>query len=510
MPFAQRHYPFENKENFDRDFFPADFICEGIDQTRGWFYSLMAISTFIKGESPYRNVLVNDLVLDKEGKKMSKHVGNTVDPFNLFDKYGADATRWYLLYTSPVWIPTKFDEDGLIETQGKFFGTLKNVYNFFILYANNDDIDASKCFVEYRDRPELDRWILSKWNSLVERVTDSMDHYDHNKSVRAIQNFVIEDLSNWYIRRARRRFYADGMDSDKMAVYATTYEVLTGLARMMAPFAPFITDEIYRDLTGEEVHLAYFPKSDAAQIDAELEERMDLVRDIVTMGRGVREKTKIKVRQPLSQLLVDGKYEDSIGYMTGLIKEELNVKEVVFEKDMDTYLNYQLKPDFRAAGPVLGSKIKAFGGAIAKMDPKAVMESLDRDGKITLELNGEPTEISSEMVSVNVSSKPGFSVAIENGVCVILDTTLSPELVTEGLAREFVSKVQQMRKQKDFEMMDRINIFTEADADVSKAIEEYRDYICSETLADSISVRSGLDTYDLNGHKTGMDVERVR
>ncbi|MBQ2058898.1 MAG: isoleucine--tRNA ligase [Firmicutes bacterium] len=508
MPFAQRHYPFENKEIFDEEFFPADFICEGIDQTRGWFYSLMAISTFIKGQSPYRNVLVNDLILDKYGKKMSKHVGNTVDPFALFDKYGADATRWYLMSISPVWLPTKFDEEGLMETQGKFFGTLRNVYNFFILYANNDGIDAEACFVPYAERPELDRWILSKWNALVDYVTDSMDHYDHNKSVRAIQNFVIEDLSNWYIRRARRRFYADGLDSDKKAVYATTFEILTGLAKMMAPFAPFITAEIYKDLTGEEVHLQDFPKADASLIDAELEKRMDLVRDIVTMGRGVREKTKIKVRQPLPELLIDGKYRNDIEYMAGLIKEELNVKQVVFEDDMDTYLNYSLKPDFRAAGPVLGSKIKAFGGAIAKMDPKAVMEALDRDGKLTLELNGEPTEIGPEMVNVTVSSKEGFSVALENGVCVILDTTLTDELVTEGLARELVSKVQQMRKNKGLEMMDRIEIFTEADEAVSKAIDEYREWICSETLADAISSGSGYESFDLNGHKTGIDLAK--
>lgn len=509
MPFAQRHYPFEHKEEFEKEFFPADFICEGIDQTRGWFYSLMAISTFIMGKSPYKNVLVNDLVLDKEGKKMSKHKGNTVDPFALFDKYGADATRWYLLSVSPVWLPTKFDEEGLKETQGKFFGTLRNVYNFFVLYANTDNIDASKCFVDYAKRPELDRWILSKYNKLVKETTAALDSYDHNTFVHLIQDFVQEDLSNWYIRRARRRFYADGMDDDKKAVYATTYEVLVGLTKLMAPIAPFITDEIYINLTGSEsVHLADFPKADEALIDKNLEERMDLVRSIVTMGRGVREKTKIKVRQPLTEILVDGKYEEKIGYMADLIKEELNVKAVKFEKKMDTYINYQLKPDFRAAGPILGSKIKAFGAAIAKMDPKEALEKLAGEAKLILNLDGEDTEITNEMVSSNVSAKEGFDVAMESGVCVILDTKVTDELVKEGLARELVSKVQQMRKAKDFEMMDRITIYVDADDEVKAVIKEYADYIKGETLADAIEEKSGLEETDLNGHKTGIDVKK--
>ena len=509
MPFAQRHYPFENKENFEKDFFPADFICEGIDQTRGWFYSLLAISTFIMGKAPYKNVLVNDLVLDKEGKKMSKHKGNTVNPFELFDKYGADAVRWYLLSVSPVWLPTKFDEDGLIEVQGKFFGTLRNVYNFFTLYANTDNIDAANCFIEYAKRPELDRWILSKYNQLVKDVTASMEEYDHNKTVKLITEFVNEDLSNWYIRRARRRFYADGLDDDKKAVYGTTYEVLVGLSKLMAPFAPFITEELYQNLTGEAtVHTATYPKADEKLIDKALEKRMDLVRDIVTMGRGVREKSKIKVRQPLSELLVDGKFESEIGYMADLIKEELNVKNVVFAKDMDTYLNYQLKPDFRVAGPLLGQKIKAFGGAVAKLDPKQVLADLNANGKIVLNLNGEDTDITSDMVSVNVQAKEGFTADQLGDLCVILDTNLSEELISEGLARELVSKVQQMRKTKDFEMMDRIDIFVEADADVKKAIDAFADYIKKETLADSISEKSGLEEFDLNGHKTGINVEK--
>ena len=355
MPFAQRHYPFENKEIFDKEFFPADFICEGIDQTRGWFYSLMAISTFIKGKSPYKNVLVNDLILDKHGKKMSKHVGNTVDPFELFDKYGADAPRWYLLYASPAWSPTKFDEEGLIEIVSKFFGTLRNVYNFFVLYSNQDNIDPASLKIAYENRPELDRWIISKYNRLIKEVTEEMDRYDHMKAVRKIQDFVTEDLSNWYIRRARRRFWEEELSEDKKSVYATTYEVLTGISQLIAPFAPFISDEMYQNLTGEEsVHLSFFPKADESLIDERVEERMDLVRTLVGLGRGTREKERIKVRQPLTGVMVDGKYEAVIGDLTPLLMEELNIKKVIFENKLDEYMDYSLKPDFKVAGPALG------------------------------------------------------------------------------------------------------------------------------------------------------------
>ena len=416
MPFAQWHYPFENKDIFEEKLFPADFICEGIDQTRGWFYSLMAISTFIKGRAPYKNVLVNDLILDKEGKKMSKSRGNTVSPFELFDKYGADATRWYLLSVSPAWTPTKFDEDGLIDVVSKFFGTLKNVYNFFVLYSNQDDVDAAALKVDYAKRPELDRWILSKYNQLVKDVTDYMDHYDHMKTVRAITDFVAEDLSNWYIRRARRRFYAEEMTEDKKSVYATTYEVLVGTAKLIAPIAPFLSDEIYTNLTGEEtVHVAYFPKADEGLIDKKVEERMDLVRTLVALGRGTREKERIKVRQPLSEILVDGKYQAVIEDLTPLIMEELNVKEVVFAAELDQYMNFTLKPNFKVAGPVLGKNIKAFGAALAKENAADVVARLEA-GSMTLNLDGEEVEIQKDFVDVRINAKEGFAVAMEKSL----------------------------------------------------------------------------------------------
>ena len=511
MPFAQRHYPFENAENFDTELFPADFICEGIDQTRGWFYSLLAISTFLKGKAPYKNVLVNDLILDKDGKKMSKSKGNTVNPFDLFDKYGADATRWYLLYVSPAWSPTRFDEDGLIEVNSKFFGTLRNVYNFFVMYSNSDNMDPKNLDVPYADRPELDRWILSKYNRLVKTVTEYMDSYDHMKTVREIQNFVAEDLSNWYIRRARNRFWAEEGSLDKDSVYRTTYEVLTGICKLIAPFAPFISEEMYQKLTGDEsVHLAYYPVCDEALLDDGVEERMDLIRTMVTLGRGAREKERIKVRQPLQEILVDGKYESIIGDMTDLLKEELNVKNVVFEKELDQYMNYTLKPNFKVAGSILGAKVKAFGGALAKADSKVVAAALEAEGKYTMELNGEPTDILKDWVEVRVDSKEGFTVAVENNVFVILETAVSEELLEEGLARELVSKVQQMRKSSGFQVGDHIRILVSGDEAVQKALVSFGDYIKKQTLAEEFApAADDVAKVDLNGHKTAVAVERL-
>ena len=511
MPFAQQHYPFENSENFDTELFPADFICEGIDQTRGWFYSLLAISVFIKGQAPYRNVLVNDLILDKNGKKMSKHVGNTVNPFEMLDKYGADATRWYLLHTSPAWSPTKFDEDGLIEITSKFFGTLRNVYNFFVLYSNQDNIDIGKVFVDYRKRPELDRWILSKYNRLIDDVTEEMNRYDHMKTVRKIQNFVVEDLSNWYIRRARRRFWAEELTEDKKSVYATTYEILVGVAQLMAPFAPFISDEIYTDLTGaESVHLSFFPKSDADLIDEKVEERMDLVRDMVALGRGIREKERIKVRQPLNEILVDGKYEALIEDLVPLIMEELNVKDVKFEKQLDKYMNYSLKPNFKVAGPVLGKNIKAFGAALAAADAAAVVAELETGGKYVLKVGDDDMKIEKDFVDVRIDAKEGFAVAMENNLFVILDTNLDADLIDEGFARELISKVQQLRKQKGLEMMDNISITIAADDEISAAVKKHKDYIMKETLALKLEENDAPEEFDLNGHKTGIAVEKIQ
>lgn len=508
MPYAQWHYPFENTDKFEEELFPADFICEGIDQTRGWFYSLMAISTFIMGKAPYKNVLVNDLILDAKGKKMSKHVGNTVDPFEMMKKYGADVLRWYLVSVSPAWTPTKFDEEGVKDVNSKFFGTLKNIYNFFVLYSNMDDINPAELNVPYAERPELDRWIISRYNRLVSNVTETMNEYDHMKTVREINEFVVEDFSNWYIRRARRRFYADSMTDDKKSVYATTYEVLLGVVKMIAPIAPFIADEMYIKLTGETtVHVAHFPVVNMELIDEHTEERMGLVKTLVTLGRGTREKESLKVRQPLSEVIVDGKYEELISDLVSLITEELNVKNVVFEKDLDKYMNFAIKPNFKTAGPVLGKSVKEFGQKLAATDAKKLLEQI-ADGPVKFELGGESFDVTEDFLDVRISAKEGFVVGMENNIFTILDTTLTPELVKEGFVREVISKVQQLRKQHDFEMMDHITLELEADEEIKSAVEDSKEHIMEETLANEILYKENLYKFDINGHDTGIAVSK--
>ena len=510
MPFAQHHYPFEHKDDFDK-LFPADFICEGIDQTRGWFYSLLAISTFVTGKAPYKNVLVNDLVLDKEGKKMSKSKGNTVDPFKLFDEYGADVLRWYLIYVSPPWTPTKFDEDGLKEVESKFFRSIRNVYNFFSLYANTDEVDPREFNIPYENRPEIDRWILSKFNSLLIETEENMEQFELTRAVRDIQEFVIEDLSNWYIRRNRRRFWSTSLDDDKKAVYNTTYEILVGLTKIIAPFVPFIAEELYRNLTdNESVHLDYYPKVNQKLIDKKLEQKMDLVRDLVALGRASRESVKIKVRQPLQEVLIDGKYEDVISDIVDLIKEELNVKEVVFEKDLSQFMNFSLKPNFKVAGPILGSKIKSFSKALEALDAKEVSDKFESGETLTLNLDGEDVEINKDMVTITISSKEGFNVVMENNLFVILDTTLTQDLIDEGYAREFISKVQQMRKNNDYEILDTIKIYYNGSESIANAVKKFEAYIKSETLAtDIIKVDEEIEPkQDLNGELTGIRLER--
>lgn len=510
MPFAQQHYPFENKEEFEEQF-PADFICEGIDQTRGWFYSLIAISTFITGKAPYKQVLVNDLILDKEGKKMSKSRGNTVNPFELFDKYGADALRWYLLYVSPAWAPTRFDEDGIKEVMSKFLGTIKNVYNFFSLYANTDDINPRNYEVEYENRPELDKWIISKYNSLVEEVEKSFDLFDMTKIVRNIQEFLNEDLSNWYIRRSRRRFWDTELTEDKKSVYRTTYEILTGISKLIAPFAPYISEEIYRNLTGEKsVHLSDYPKCKKELIDEKIEERMDLVREIVKLGRAARETEKIKVRQPINKVMIDGKYEELISDLTSLIKEELNVKEVVFSKDLSDYMNFILKPNFREAGPKLGSKIKLFANKLSELDAAEIVTKLENGDSINIDLDGKEFQFDKSLVMINIESKEGFNVSMENNIFIILDTVLNEELINEGYAREFISKIQQMRKSNDLQMMDNIIIKYKSDDIIEKALNQFEDYIKTETLAIRIEkTTEKLEEVQLNDKSAEIKIEKV-
>ena len=511
MPFAQYHYPFENKDKWESQF-PADFICEGIDQTRGWFYSLLAISSFLTGKAPYKNVLVNDLVLDKNGQKMSKSKGNTVDPFRLFDDYGADALRWYLLFVSPAWTPTRFDEEGIKEVLSKFFGTFKNTYTFFSLYANTDNIDPREFYIEPKDRAVIDRWILSKYNRLVRDVRAEMDQYDLTRAVRSIQNFVSEDLSNWYIRRNRRRFWGSDMSDDKKAVYNTTYEVLEGLSRLTAPFAPYISEEIYTNLTGNEsVHLADYPTADLSLIDDAVEEPMDLTRRIVSLGRSAREDAKIKVRQPLLGVIIDGKNRAEIESLVPLIKEELNVREVFFRDDLTDFMNFTIKPDFKAAGPVLGKKVKLFAKALAQADASVLVPKLEAGETVEMDLDGETVAVTKDMTDIRISAREGFNVQTADNEFVILETQLNDDLIAEGLAREIVSKIQQLRKSSGFDVADHIDVkLNTEEPEVEAAVNAYRDVISKETLADSLTFTDENGTEaDVNGHRIGFSLNKV-
>ena len=508
MPFAQYHYPFENKELWKTQF-PADFIAEGIDQTRGWFYSLMVISVFVTGKSPYKNVLVNELLLDKYGKKMHKSKGNSVEPFSLIEEYGADTIRWYLPYVSPVWTPIKFDEDGLKEVYSKFFNTLKNTYNFFALYANTDEVDARKLKVKYDDLEEIDKWLLSKYNKLVKYTTDAYEEYDLNKVVRSITDFVSEDLSNWYIRRNRRRFWAHDLDTSKKAVYKTTYDVLVGLTKLIAPVVPFISEEIYTALTNKEsVHLAKFPKCDDKLIDEKIEEKMDLVRDLISLGRNVREEAKIKVRQPISEAILDGKNKNIIGDLTELIKEELNVKEIKFADDLSIYMNYEVKPNFKVCGPLLGSSIKSFQGYVKNFNYGDI-KNLEEGNEVKINLDGKEITITYDMLDVRITSKEGFNSTHEGNNFIVLNTTLNKDLINEGIARELISKIQQLRKNKDFNIVDRINIYYSHNDEIEEAIEKYRDMIMKDTLAEQIDERNDLtEEFNINGIEVKLDVAR--
>ena len=510
MPFAQWHYPFENEDKFN-DQFPADFICEGIDQTRGWFYSLICISTFLKGVAPYRNVLVNDLILDAKGQKMSKSRGNTVDPFELFDKYGADALRWYLLYVSPAWTPTRFDEEGLKEVISKFFTTFKNVYAFFALYANTDGIDPASYAEGFTYTEEIDDWLISEYNLLVKNCRQYMDEYDTTRTVRAIQEFVNEDLSNWYIRRNRRRFWESGLSDSKKAVFLTTYRVLEGVCRLAAPFAPYITEEVYRDLTGgESVHLADYPACDEDLINDKLNYRMNTVRTLVSLGRGAREEVQIKVRQPLAYAMADASLKDDIGYLTDLIKEELNVKEVRFEDNLADYMDFTVKPDFKVCGKLFGSRVKALASYLAGTDAASFMKTLGEEGSVDVEIEGEKLNLTRDMLDVRINAKEGFDVQMQDNLFIILNTELTKELINEGYAREIISKVQQLRKASGYEVADRIKLTISSDETVIGAAEAFRDYICRETLSRELTIAENPgEKVNLNGHDAFILTERI-
>ena len=508
MPFAQYHYPFENKELFENQF-PADFISEGIDQTRGWFYSLLVISTFVMGKSPYKNVLVNDLLLDKYGQKMHKSKGNAIEPFSILDKYGADATRFYMLYTSPVWTPLKFDEDGVREINSKFFNTLKNTYTFFSLYANTDGISTSDFNVEYENLEEIDKWLLSKYNRLVRNVIDEFNRYDLNKVVHYINDFVNEDLSNWYIRRNRRRFWGSELDTSKRAVYQTTYQVLVGICKLLAPISPYTAEVIYRNLTGEKsVHLADYPVVDESKINEAIETRMDLVISLISMGRNSREEAKIKVRQPIQNIILDKKIEAIIGDIDSLIKEELNVKEIVYLDDLSEYMNIEYKPNFKVCGKLFGRDMKEFTNYLANISEDDV--KLLNSDCLVVTFNDTEYKVTKDLVDVRINSKEGYNVVTENNNVIVLNTELSQDLLNEGLARETISKVQNMRKNNGYDVADRINIYYSSNDSYSMSIKDYLDFIRKETLAINIERVSDIEEVtDINDYSVGIRLEKI-
>ena len=508
MPYAQFHYPFENKELFESQF-PGDFIAEGVDQTRGWFNSLLCISTLVSGVSSYKNVVVNDMMLDAHGKKMSKSVGNIINPIDIMTEYGADPVRYYMLYASPVWTPLRFDMVGLKEIYSKYYATFKNAYSFFEMYANADNIDPREYDIKVEDRELIDKWLLSKLNKLVRDVINAYEEYDLNKVVKLIVPFLNDDLSNWYIRSNRRRFWDSKLTKSKKSVYQTTYEVLVTLAKLTAPITPYISDEIYTKLTGEEsVHLADFPKFNENLVNEEVEEKMDLIRDICSLGRDARETANIKVRQPISEVILDSSIKNIIGNLDSIIKEELNVKELSYKDDMTDYLTYSLKPNFKVLGKTLGSKIKVLQEQLKTLPSEEALKT--QNESITIKLEGENFTLDAQNTILSIEVKDGYQASSDNKTCVVLNTNLTESLILEGLAREMVRTIQSLRKEKDFVITDHINVYYNGDTDIDHMLDTYKDYVENETLANKIEKQEvNSEEYDLNGHPIKIEVEKA-
>jgi isoleucyl-tRNA synthetase len=520
MPFAQWHYPFENKEIFEKRY-PADYISEGIDQTRGWFYTLHSIGTFLFDKPAFKNVLVNELILDKQGQKMSKTKKNTVDPFELIRKYGADPTRWYLVANSPVWRPTLFDEEGIAEVQRKFFSTLVNTYKFFATYANIDQFEYKEASIPVAERPEFDRWILSELNSLIKNYTQWMDDYDVTRAARAVSDFTIDQLSNWYVRCNRRRYWKSEQGKDKSAAFQTLYECLAAVAKLMAPFAPFMAEELYQNLqavgkrdTSESVHLAALPKADESVIIPELERRMEHAIKITGIVRAMRMKSNLKVRQPLKKIILPISNEQdraSIQKMEDVILEEINVKRIEYVSDDSAIVRKKAKPNFRSLGQKFGKSVQPVAARIKELTSQEVNQ-LERQGTMTLTANGTEYTISREDVEVLHEDIEGWMVETDGTLTVALDTELDEELINEGLAREFVSRIQNMRKESGLEVTDRIKIFYKAQERLSKALAQLAQYVMQETLAVDISSTppegSVLLDADINGELASIGIEK--
>lgn len=496
MPYAQWHYPFENKELVDKgQSFPADFIAEGVDQTRGWFYTLHAIGVMLFDSVAYKTVVSNGLVLDKNGNKMSKRLGNVVNPFETIEKYGADATRWYLITNASPWDNLKFDIAGIQEVQRKFFGTLYNTYQFFVLYANVDGFAFKEAPVALADRPEIDRWILSSLNTLVKKVTAAMDDYEPTLAGRAIEEFVDEHLSNWYVRLSRRRFWKGEYEADKISAYQTLYECLETIVRLMAPISPFFSDAVFRNLnavtgrfTVSSVHHADFPVANESAIDAALEERMQLAQDVCSLVLSLRKKVNIKVRQPLQKVLIpvlNPSMKQQLELIEDLIKAEVNVKEMEYITETEGIIKKKIKPNFKALGTKLGAKMKAAGAMITAFGQHEIA-TIEKEGQIGLDLDGEKVHILLSEVEIAAEDIPGWSVASKGSLTVALDITLTDELKQEGDAREFVNRIQNIRKESGFELTDRIFVTVLETESLKPSIVKYNDYICREILADVI------------------------
>ncbi|MEO7530426.1 MAG: isoleucine--tRNA ligase [Sediminibacterium sp.] len=496
MPYAQWHYPFENKELIDKgEAFPADFIAEGVDQTRGWFYTLHALGVMLFDSVAYKTVVSNGLVLDKDGNKMSKRLGNVVNPFETIEKYGADATRWYLITNASPWDNLKFDLAGIQEVQRKFFGTLYNTYQFFALYANVDGFAFEQPPVPMLERPEIDRWILSSLNTLIKDVTRSMDDYEPTMAGRFIEQFVDEHLSNWYVRLCRRRFWKGEYEHDKISAYQTLYECLETIVRLMAPISPFFSDSVFRNLesvTGrfkaESVHHADFPVVDESSIDTSLEERMQLAQDVCSLVLSLRKKVNIKVRQPLQKVMIpvlNAGMKTQLEKIEDLIKAEVNVKEMVYITETEGVISKKIKANFKALGTRLGSKMKAVSASINNFS-QVDISTIEKDGKFDMSIDGEPVTIELSDVDIVAEDIPGWSVANKGSLTVALDITISDELKQEGDAREFVNRIQNIRKESGFELTDRIFVTVLENGELKPSIIKYNDYICREILADNI------------------------
>ena len=519
MPYAQWHYPFENKDLIDKgEAFPADFICEGVDQTRGWFYTLHTLGVLLFDSVAYKAVMSNGLVLDKNGNKMSKRLGNVVNPFETLNTYGADATRWYLVTNASPWDNLKFDLSGIQEVQRKFFGTLYNTYQFFVLYANVDGFKFEQDYIPVAERPEIDRWIMSSLNSLVHTVTTSMDDFEPTNAGRAIETFVDEHLSNWYVRLCRRRFWKGTYTEDKIAAYQTLYECLETITRLMAPIAPFFCDQIFRNLNGitkrhnvTSIHHVDFPKADVSKMDIALEERMQMAQDICSLVLSVRKKVNIKVRQPLQKILIpvlDPKQKEAIEQMEELILAEVNVKEINYITETEGVISKKLKPNFKLLGAKLGTKMKQASAVITALS-QAQITQLEKEGILNLDIEGETIPLLVSEVEIIAEDIPGWSVAVKNALTVALDITLSPALLKEGNARELVNRVQNIRKEANFELTDKILLRIVDNTELKDSINEFSDYICREILALEIdwvpSIEDGVDV-EINDQKLRISV----